>query len=395
MKPNITDLKYRNWILQLKQKFQQTQIKAAVQVNHELLKFYWEMGADIVEKQEKTDWGSKFLNQLSSDLQSEFPEVKGFSLTNIKYIRLWYLFYNQRIKFGQQVVDQLKDEAISPLVEEIIVQQVVAQLPDETISPDKEDKKGQQTVAQLHNWNIEKLFQIPWGHNIAIFLKCKTVPEAQYYVSNTILHGWSRAVLVHQIESDLFHRDGKVISNFSQTLPAPQSDLAQQTLKDPYIFDFLAMSADFNERELEKSLIDHITKFLLELGAGFAYMGNQVPIKVGSRDFAMDLLFYQTRLHCYVVIDLKKTDFEPEHAGKMNFYIKAVDEQFRQKGDQPTIGLILCKSKDKVVAEYALSDINKPMGISEYQLTNILPEKFKSSLPTIEDIEAEFNKEIN
>lgn len=287
MKLKIATPDYSNWILQLKQKFQQTQIKAAVQVNRELLKFYWELGADIVEKQEKTDWGSKFLNQLSSDLQTEFPEVKGFSLTNIKYIRQWYLFYNQRISIGQQLVDQLNNETISPLIEDIIVQQAVAQSPDS---------------------DIEQLFKIPWGHNIAIYLKCKTIPEAHFYVSNTIRHGWSRAVLVHQIESDLYHRDGRAISNFSQTLPIHQSDLAQQTLKDPYIFDFLTMRADFNERELEKSLIDHITKFLLELGAGFAYIGNQIPIKVGVRDFAMDLLFYQTRLHCYVVIDLKKTE---------------------------------------------------------------------------------------
>lgn len=356
--PKISDSNYNDWVLRLKQRFQQTQIKAAVQVNQELLKFYWELGAEIVEKQEKTNWGSKFLNQLSSDLQREFPEVKGFSLTNIKYIRQWYLFYNQLDIIGQQLVDQLL----------------------------------QQPVTQFLNAKIEQLFQIPWGHNIAIYLKCKTVSEAFYYVSNTIKYGWSRSVLVHQIESDLYSREGKAVSNFSQTLPSPQSDLAIQTLKDPYIFDFLTMSADFNERELEKSLIDQITKFLLELGAGFAYIGNQVPIKVGSRDFAIDLLFYQTRLHCYVVVELKKTDFEPEHAGKLNFYIKAVDEQLKQKRDEPTIGLLLCKNKDKLVAEYALSDINKPIGISEYKLTNILPEELKSSLPTVEDIEAEFNK---
>lgn len=357
MRPNILGSNYSNWIVQLKQKFQQAQIKATIQVNSELLKFYWELGAEIVEKQEKTNWGSKFLEQLSFDLRSEFPEVKGFSLRNIKYIRQWYLFYNQQSIIGQQLVAQLPDQADS-----------------------------------LSDRNIKRLFLIPWGHHIAIISKCKTIPEAQYYISNTIPHGWSRAVLVHQIESDLYHRDGRTISNFRHTLPALQSDLAQQTLKDPYVFDFLNMRADFNERELEKSLIDHITKFLLELGAGFAYMGNQVPIKVGTRDFTMDLLFYQTRLHCYVVVELKKTDFEPEHAGKLNFYISAVDEQFRQKGDEPTIGLLLCKSKDKMVAEYALRDISKPIGISEYHLTNILPEEFKSSLPTIEDIENELNK---
>lgn len=371
MKPNITDPSYNNWILQLKQKFQKTQIKAAMQVNQELLKFYWELGADIVEKQEKTDWGSKFLKQVSSDLLDAFPDVKGFSLSNIKYIRQWYLFYSQYIIIGQQLVGQFQEGIIQPA---------------------QKDEKGQQAVAQLPDRNIEQLFQIPWGHHIAIISKCKTIPEAQYYISNTFRHGWSRTVLVHQIESGLYQREGRAISNFSQTLPAPQSDLAQQMLKDPYVFDFLTMQADFNERELEKSLIEHITKFLLELGAGFAYIGNQVPITIGIRDFSMDLLFYQTRLHCYVVIELKKTDFEPEHAGKLNFYIKAVDAQYRQKGDEPTIGLLLCKSKDKVVAEYALSDINKPMGISEYHLTKILPNELKSSLPTIEDIENEFSK---
>lgn len=362
---------YYDWIKQLKQKFQQAQIKAAVQVNSELLKFYWELGADIVEKQEKVGWGSKFLNQLSSDLQKEFPEVRGFSLTNIKYIRQWYLFYSQDNIIGQQVVDQFKKE--------------------DSFTFD-EDTIGQQAVAQFQPNSTAQLFQIPWGHNIAIITKCKSVSEALYYVSNTIKHGWSRSVLNHQIESGLHNREGKAISNFSKTLPAPQSDLAIQTLKDPYVFDFFTMRADFNERELEKSLIDHITKFLLELGAGFAYIGNQVPIKVGDRDFSMDLLFYQTRLHCYVVIDLKKTDFEPEHAGKMNFYIKAVDEQYRQQSDEPTIGLLLVKNKDKVVAEYALSDIRKPIGISEYRLTTMLPEELKSSLPTIEEIEAELSK---
>jgi predicted nuclease of restriction endonuclease-like (RecB) superfamily len=371
MKTNNSDPDYYNWILQLKQKFRQTQIKAAVQVNQELLKFYWDLGADIVEKQETTNWGSKFLNRVSSDLTEAFPEVKGFSISNIKYIRQWYLFYNQQSIIGQQAVGQLQDEFLPPQLQDAI---------------------GQQAVAQLPDWRIEQMFLIPWGHHIAIISKCKTVQEGAYYISNTINHGWSRTVLVHQIESGLYHREGKAISNFSQTLPAPQSDLAQQTLKDPYIFDFFTMRADFNERELEKNLIEHITKFLLELGAGFAYMGNQVPIKVGTRDFSTDLLFYQTRLHCYVVVELKKTDFEPEHVGKLNFYIKAIDEQYRQKGDEPTIGLLLCKSKDKVVAEYALSDINKPMGISEYRLTNILPEELKSSLPTIEEIEAEFRE---
>lgn len=254
------------------------------------------------------------------------------------------------------------------------------------------DAIGLQAVTQLLNWRIKHMFKIPWGHHNAIISKGKTAPEGLYDISNTINHSWSRTVRVHHIESGLYHSEGSAISNFRKTLLVPQSDLTHQTLKDPSIFDFFTMRADFNERELEKKLIEHITKFLLELGAGIDYMGNQVPIKVGSRDFSTDLLFYQTRLHCYVVVELKKTDFEPEHVGKLNFYIKAIDEQYRQKGNEPTIGLLLCKSKDKVVAEYALSDINKPMGISEYRLTNILPDELKSSLPIIEEIDAEFRE---
>ena len=197
-------------------------------------------------------------------------------------------------------------------------------------------------------------------------------------------------MLIHQIESGLWQREGKALSNFAKTLPVAQSDLAQQSLKDPYVFDFLTLSKDYNERELEQGLVNHVTQFLLELGSGFAYMGKQVPITVGDRDFYLDLLFYHTRLHCHVVIELKITDFEPEHAGKLNFYIKAVDEQLRRSGDEPTIGLLLCKSKDRVVVEYALSDISKPIGVSEYQLTKSLPMNLKTNLPSIEEIEAEF-----
>jgi len=380
----VTETEYYNWIKQLKQKFQQTQIKSAIEVNSNLLHFYWDLGAEIVEKQEKTVWGGKFLDKLSTDLRKEFSDVRGFSLRNIKYIRQWYLFYSQDNIIGQQVVAQLSKNIT-------VSQQKIDRSDDPLTTPNENIPIRQQAVAQFQDWPINQLFQIPWGHHIAIITKCKSVPESFYYISNTIKYGWSRSVLVHQIESDLYRREGKTISNFRQTLPSPQSDLAIQTLKDPYVFDFFTMRADFNERELERNLVDHITKFLLELGAGFAYMGSQVPLYVGDREFLIDLLFYQTRLHCHVIVELKKTDFEPEYAGKLNFYIKAVDEQFRQKGDEPTIGLLLVKSKDKVVAEYALSDIHKPIGISEYRLTTVLPDKLKSSLPTIEEIENELS----
>lgn len=335
---------YKDWLAKIKNKVRSAQIKAVIKVNIELLSFYWELGADIVSKQKKTKWGDGLLAQLSKDLTAEFPDMKGFSLSNLKYIKQWYLFYFRSPAFSQQLVGQIT--------------------------------------------------QIPWGHNIVIMSKCKSAEEALYYIQNTLSHNWSRSVLVHQIESGLYKREGKSVTNFALTLPKPQSDLACQTLKDPYIFDFLSMTKDYNERELENALINHVTKFLLELGAGFSYIGRQVLLSAGERVFFIDLLFYHTRLHCYVVIELKTVEFEPEHAGKLNFYLKAVDTQLRANQDSPTIGILICKKKDKVVVEYALSDIRKPIGVSEYRLTHCLPKKLKSSLPTIKAMEAEIRGEL-
>jgi predicted nuclease of restriction endonuclease-like (RecB) superfamily len=343
--------KYKQWLTELKDRLLSMQLNASVAVNRELLNFYWQLGADIVAKQHESQWGKGLIKQLSNDLMAEFPEMQGFSVSNLKYMRQWYLFYTTPSAIGQQPVGQLDNPEKS-----IPIQQVTA---------------------------------IPWGHNIAIIAKCKSVEEALFYVENTKFHNWSRAVLTHQIENDLWEREGKAITNFSTTLPTPQSDLAKQTLKDPYIFDFLTLSKEHNERDLELGLVKHITCFLLELGAGFAYIGRQVQIQVGERSFFPDLLFYHTRLHCYVVVELKTVEFEPEHTGKLNFYIKAVDEQLRKEGDLPTIGILLCKGKDTLVAEYALSDIHKPIGVSEYQLTQSLPDKLQASLPSVEDIEAE------
>lgn len=360
----VSGKEYVAWLESVKSKVRLVQIRSAIKVNNELLNFYWELGADLVAKQTQAKWGEGFLSQLSKDLMSEFPTVKGFSLRNLKYVKQWYLFYNQDNTIGQQAVAQLPNHVVSH-------------------SP---HQKGQQPVAQIT--------RIPWGHNLVIVTKCKHLDEALYYVQNTIVHGWSRSVLTHQIESGLWQREGKSITNFAETLPANQSDLATQTLKDPYVLDFLTLTKNHNEQELENGLIQHITKFLLELGAGFAFIGRQVPLQVGERDFFIDLLFYHARLHCYVVVELKAVDFEPEHAGKLNFYIKAVDEQFRRQEDQPTIGLLLCKNKDKLVAEYSLSDIHKPIGVSEYQLTQALPTVLKSSLPTVEEIEAELEGDL-
>jgi predicted nuclease of restriction endonuclease-like (RecB) superfamily len=336
---------YKKWIVELKVKVRQVQLKAAVAVNQQLLTFYWELGTEIIERQKNVAWGEGFLKHLSQDLMSEFPEIKGFSERNLRLIRQWVQFWLEEPEIWQQAVAELT--------------------------------------------------QIPWGHNQSIINKCKSPQEGLYYARHTIAHGWSRSVLTHQIESQLWQREGKALTNFSNSLPTPQSDLALQTLKDPYIFDFLFLTKNYNEKELEQGLVNHITHFLLELGAGFAYIGRQVPLLVGAREFFIDLLFYHTRLHCYVVVELKTIDFEPEHVGKLNFYIKSVDEQLRRQGDEPTIGILLCKSRDKLVVEYALSDVQKPIGVSEYQITQSLPEELKSSLPSVEEMEAEFGGNVD
>ena len=277
--------------------------------------------------------------------------MQGLSATNLKYSKRFYTFYQPVI--GQQAVDQLQKQQPNDLF-------------------------GQQPVDQ-----------IPWGHNILIFSKSKDVKEAMFYIGQTIENNWSRDVLALQIKLKLYKRQGKAINNFKQTLPAPLSDLAQQTLKDPYIFDFLTLSRPYHEKDIESQLMAHITKFLLELGKGFAFIGRQYHLAIGDKDYYMDLLFYHTRLKCYVVIELKNTSFMPEYTGKLNFYLSAVDTMVKQADDNPTIGILLCRDKDTIEAEFALRDINKPMGVSEFQFTDVLPESLKSSLPTIAEIENE------
>lgn len=369
---------YRDWLKNVKLRVRQAQLKAAVQVNSALLTFYWELGADIVEREKNAKWGSGFLKELSVDLMAEFPDMKGFSEANLRFIVRWVKFYSEGLCNSVTACDQIEKSSTT---------QVVSQTDQPSGRLNWIGSKWPQAVA--------KLVQIPWGHNREIISKCADVEEALYYVGKTMEHNWSRSVLVHQIESGLYRREGKAITNFAQTLPAPQSDLARQLLKDPYSFDFLALTEEINERELETALTNHITQFLLELGAGFAFVGRQKVLQVGDRDFFVDLLFYHTRLHCYVVIELKMDEFEPEYAGKMNFYLKAADEQLRGEQDEATIGILLCKSRDRVVVEYALSDIHKPIGVSKYELTRCLPDNLKSSLPAIEDLEAELRDNGN
>jgi predicted nuclease of restriction endonuclease-like (RecB) superfamily len=355
----LVSIEYKVWLESLKNKFRSSQIKASIKVNTTLLEFYWDLGEQIVQKQQEYKWGSGFLEKLSHDLSAEFPDVKGFSYTNVKNIRQWFVFW-------QQLVGEFKSTKSQQLVGESGVD------------------KTKQIVSQI--------LMIPWGHNIAIIQKCKKIDEAIYYVQNTIKNGISRSVLVHQIESNLYEREGKAITNFENTLPPIQSDLAKEITKDPYIFDFVALTQDYQEKELEDALTQNITNFLLELGSGFAFVGRQYKLIVGGDEFKIDLLFYHIKLKCYVVVELKATSFKPEHAGKLSFYTSAIDGELKSSDDNPTIGILICKSKNNTVVEYALRDINKPLGISEYQLTEILPKEYKSSLPSIEEIEAKLDE---
>ena len=347
MKELTSSKDYRQFIVSIKQRVQASQIKAAMAVNCELLGLYWFLGEQILEKQQSARWGDGFLKQMSQDLLTEFPEIKGFSRRNLECMRQFVQFWAGFPEIGKQVVSQS-----TPL-------------------------NAKQVVSQ-----------IPWGHNILIIQKLNGPAEALFYVQKTIENNWSRAVLTHQIESGLHLREGKAINNFATTLPQPESDLAQQLLRDPYNFDFLMLTARHNERELEDGLLQHLTKFLLELGAGFAFVGRQHRIEVDGDEFFIDLLFYHLRLHCYVAIELKVDKFKPEYAGKLNFYVSAVDSQIRLPEDKPSIGILICKSKSDITVEYSLRDLNKPIGVSEYQITENLPDQLRSSLPSIEQIEA-------
>jgi len=291
-------------------------------------------------------------------------------------IKQWYRFYNEHLTNLATSCCQ---------IEKAEVKQAVSQI-------------GQQLVGQLEDENnyhsiVQQITQIPWGHNLKIISKCQNVEEAFFYVKGAISNNWSRNVLVHQIESGLYERKGKAVNNFQLTLPESQSDLAKQTLKDPYVFDFLTLTKDFKERELELGLLEHLEKFLLELGQGFAFVGRQYGLKVSEQDFYLDLLFYHLELRCFIVIDLKAGDFKAEYAGKMNFYCAVVDDLLKKEHDAPTLGLILCKNKDKLIAEYALRGVKTPIGVSEYELTQALPKELQSSLPSIEEIEKELGEE--
>ncbi|MEM6379630.1 MAG: PDDEXK nuclease domain-containing protein [Bacteroidota bacterium] len=332
-----TNESYKKLLADIKQNIVRSQQRAVVAVNQEMLVLYWKIGALILERQEQDGWGAKVIEQLSKDLSKTFPNMKGFSKTNLKYMRQFAQTYAD-FPIGQAALDQ-----------------------------------------------------ISWYHNITLLQKCNDANERLWYAQKALQHGWSRNVMLHQIESQLYQRQGKAITNFSTQLPSPQSDMAQQALKDPYWLDFLGLQEEFLERELEDAIVKHITTFLLELGEGFAFVGRQYPLNVSSKEYRIDLLFYHLKLHCYMAIDLKTGTFQPEYAGKMNFYLSALDDLVKDSNDQTSIGLILCKEKDTFTAKYALKDINKPIGVSTYETSNALPENFKSRLPSIEDLERELN----
>lgn len=336
----IIDTNYDLFLNDLKQRVATSRYKAALSVNKELIFLYHHMGTEILRSQAQHGWGAKVIDQLSKDLKSEFPDMKGFSPQNLKYMRRFAETYELN-EISQQAVDQL-----------------------------------------------------PWGHIIAIIYSGLDKNQQTFYIENTLKNGWSRNFLSIQIETKLHQRQGNAITNFKEKLPSPQSDLANYTLKDPYIFDFLTVGDIAHEQEVERALVHHMEKFIIELGNGFAFVGRQYHLEVGDQDFYIDLLFYHLKLRCFVVIELKNTKFKPEYAGKMNFYLSAIDDLVKHPTDNPSIGLILCKSKNDILAEYTLKDMSKPIGLAEYRLEDALPQEIQTVLPTIEELEKELAKDL-
>ncbi len=333
----FSDDNYADFLNGLKSRIRTAQVKAALAVNQELIHLYWQIGNEILTRQQDQGWGGKVIERLAKDLKREFPDISGFSQTNLKYMRAFAEAYS-------------------------------------------EEEIGQRSVGQL-----------PWRHNIALITKLKEQQARLWYAHKAVENGWSRDILVMQIESDLFARLGGAVTNFERVLPAPQSDLAQQLVKDPYNFDFLTLAEEAQERDLERGLVDHIRDFLLELGMGFSFLGSQYPLVVSGKEYRLDILFYHVKLHCYVVVDLKMREFEPQHSGQMSFYVAAVDNLMRNELDAPTIGIILCRSKDKTIVEYALQGTQQPIGVSTFQTQGELPPDIQSSLPTVEQFELELN----
>lgn len=369
MTKNITlsqDKEYRSWVKELKQRYLSARLKASIDANRTLLEYYWSLGRDIADKQYANTYGSGFYETLSHDLRLEMPGEKGFSVTNLKYMYYFYQLYSQLIENRPQSADDLYNSKLRGVENLSVVNRP-------------------QPADDLLN----EICSIPWDHQRRIIDKSKRNPhKALFFVRKVIENSWGRDVLLNFLGTELYERQAKAITNFSKTLPAPQSDLAQQTTKDPYVFNFLTMTEDYNERELEDALVANVTKFLVELGTGFAYMGKQYRLQVGEKEIFVDLLFYNTRIHAYCCVELKTGSFEASHLGQLGLYVTAVNHQLKTEYDNPTIGLLICKDKDNIEAQYSLEAYNLPLGISQYELSKLIPKEIKSSLPSIEQIES-------
>ncbi|MCU0783013.1 MAG: PDDEXK nuclease domain-containing protein [Verrucomicrobia bacterium] len=370
---------YGLFLRAVKERIRLAQVRATLSANAELIYLYWDVGRTIAQRQLREGWGAAVIPRLARDIANALPEVKGFSERNIKRM---LAFAREYPSLGS------------------IVPQAAALLPEATTAAKL--PKGEIVPQPVAQWSVSNdirmvkqlVSQLPWGHNVMLWEQVKDLPTRLWYMRQTIEHGWSRNILALQIKSQAHARAGKAVHNFHATLPPAQSDLAEQVLKDPYIFDFLTLAEPFRERELELGLLRHLEKFLLELGQGFAFVGRQYHFDVGEDDFYLDLLFYHLRLRCFVVVDLKRGPFKAEYAGKMNFYCNVVDDRLRHCADQSTIGLILCQDKNKIIAEYALKNMRKAIGVSEYELTRALPADLKSSLPAIAEVEAELERSL-
>ena len=350
----IANTEYVQWLSDLKHRYRQSQIKAVVRINQSMLEFYWELGRDIVALKAESKWGTGFFEQLSQDLKEAFPNETGFSDRNIRYMRKWYLFYYEEITKLQQVVAELPNQNLHQLGAELL----------------------QQAAAEFE---MPEIFgRVPWFHHVEIISKSKSLDEAMFYLNEVIAGNWSRSRLESEISSNLYARQGKAITNFSKTLELPQQQLAQEILKDPLDFNFLHLKQGYDERELEDALVTNITNFLLEMGKGFSFVGRQMELQMpGGQTFFPDLIFYHIPQHRFVVVELKAVQYVPEFAGKLNFYVTAVDELMKGKGDNPTVGLVICKSKDQTVVEWSLKDIQKPLGVATYQLEEVVERTVK------------------
>jgi predicted nuclease of restriction endonuclease-like (RecB) superfamily len=369
---------YSDLLADIKMRIRRAQNRAVMSANAEMIRMYWDIGHMVAKRQGLEGWGKGLLRRLAVDLKDELPEIKGFSERNLQLMIQFQREYPDLFKISQRLVAELPDTSLPGKIQLQPGTEFDPNDSAQSAQGSEETQIVQRVVAQL-----------PWAHNVILIQKLKDLPTRFWYARQAIVQGWSRDTLAVMIKSNAHKRQGAAVTNFDMRLPEPHAKLARDTLKDPYIFDFLALDKPFRERELEAGLVKHLERFLLELGAGFAFVGRQVHLDVAEEDFYIDLLFYHLKLRSFVVVDLKIGPFKPEYAGKINFYCNVVDDKYRHATDNPTIGLILCQDKKRVLAEYALRGLDKPIGISEYELTRALPDNLKSALPTIEEIEAE------